>query len=69
MGSGDAAPNTTVDPEFPTTVSRSERKPITVTWQGLAPGRYLGGVEHRDDIGTLEPFTTIDVIVPEQAQP
>jgi subtilisin family serine protease len=69
LSSGDAAPNTTIDPELPTTVVASETRPITVTWQGLAPGRYLGGVEHRDDIGPLEPFTTIDVVVLEQAQP
>lgn len=40
---------------------------VTVQWQNLGSGRYLGGIEHRDENGPLimsTPFTSIDVVVP-----
>ena len=52
----------------PVQAVRGTTQPVTAQWQNLGSGRYLGGIEHRDDAGPLSdstPFTTIDVFVPE----
>jgi subtilisin family serine protease len=63
LASGDARSNLTLS--APTQAIAGTTAPITVQWQNLGSGRYLGGVEHADDGGRLEPFTSIDVFVPE----
>ena len=65
LASGDDRGNLTLS--APATATSGTSAALTVEWAGLATGRYLGGVEHRDAGGPLEPFTSIDVIVPEPA--
>ncbi|MGI9330363.1 MAG: S8 family serine peptidase [Gammaproteobacteria bacterium] len=49
----------------PTSAAAGTVSPVNIQWQGLNPGRYLGGIEHRDDTDAiLTPFTRIDVEVP-----
>lgn len=51
----------------PVQAVRGTTQTVTAQWQNLGSGRYLGGIEHRDDSGPLSestPFTSIDVVVP-----
>lgn len=62
---GDDRGNATVT--APVQAVRGTSETINVQWQNLGSGRYLGGIEHRDDGGPLlrsVPFTSIDVNVP-----
>lgn len=61
LESGD---NANLNVTAPAAATAGAIAPVSVQWSGLAPGRYLGGIEHRDAGGPLEPFTSIDVTVP-----
>ncbi|UCG73071.1 MAG: S8 family serine peptidase [Chromatiales bacterium] len=62
LEAGDDQDNLTVS--APTAAVLGATAPVNVQWQNLGSGRYLGGIEHRDNSGPLKPFTAIDVFVP-----
>jgi hypothetical protein len=65
LGSEETPDPTNLTVTAPTSAVAGTIAPVSVQWQGLSPGRYLGGVEHRDNADAiLTPFTRIDVQVP-----
>lgn len=65
LGSEETPDPTNLTVTAPTSAVAGTIAPVSVQWQGLSPGRYLGGVEHRDNADAiLAPFTRIDVQVP-----